>query len=240
MPDTPADLSRRLIRASDRATLATTLADGSNAPYASLVMTACGHDASPLLLISDLAEHTKNLRTDPRCSLLFDGTTGLETPLTGARISVQGTAREVQDEARLDRYCRRHPSASGYAGFADFHLFQVDMERVHLVAGFGRIHWIDARDVLLDCSSYETLAAAEADIISHMNADHSDAVGLYANVLAGLPEAGWRLTGVDPEGCDLALGGRTARLDFDAIADNAEAARRELVKLTRKAKQKAG
>ena len=83
----PGALSRRLIRACDRAVLSTSLVN-TEWPYGSLVMTACDHGAKPILLISDLAEHTTNLATNNRASLLFDGTVGLDNPLTGARVTV--------------------------------------------------------------------------------------------------------------------------------------------------------
>lgn len=201
-------------------------------------MTACDHDATPLLLISDLAEHTRNLRANPACSLLFDGTLGLDTPLTGARISVQATAQQIDDNRLMQRYCARHPSARDYAGFADFHLFRLAVSRIHLVAGFGRIHWIDGTEVLFPTMGFEALAEAEAGIVSHMNEDHSDAIGLYANVLLGLPGVGWHMTGVDPEGCDLALGGQVARLSFAQPVHDANEARIELVRLVKEARSR--
>ena len=85
---------RRLIRSQDRASLATTLA-GDGTPYASLVLYATAADATPVLLLSNLAEHTKNLKADPRASLLVDGTAGLADPLTGARATLVGRLEEV-------------------------------------------------------------------------------------------------------------------------------------------------
>src|SRR5579875_1899188 len=109
-PDPPATTARRLMRALDRATLATSLADsGGGWPYASLVLVAADLDASPLLLISTLAEHTQNLARDPRASLLFDGTQGLDDPLTGARVTVLGELRRDPEPRRLRRFVSRHP-----------------------------------------------------------------------------------------------------------------------------------
>lgn len=134
----PARTARLLMRASVRATLATALADpGGPFPYASLVLVALDLDAAPLLLISDLAEHTKNLKRDPRASLLFDGTAGLADPLTGARVTVVGRAAPVADERLFTRYVARHPSAASYRDFHDFHIHRLEIERAHLVAGFG-------------------------------------------------------------------------------------------------------
>jgi len=117
-----------------------TIMDG--APYVSLVLTAFDGDGSPLLLLSDLAQHTRNILADSRVSLLFDGTQGLPEPLTGPRLTVLGTACVSTDPAALGRYLARHPSAAVYAGFSDFRLYRVEIARGHFVAGFGRIEWI--------------------------------------------------------------------------------------------------
>lgn len=136
-----ASAARALMRSADRAVLATALGGW---PYASLVLPAMDADGAPLLLLSDLAEHAKNLKVDPRCSLLFDATQGLADPLTGLRVTVMGEARPIEDRSLLARYVTRHPSAGLYAGFGDFRLYRVSVARAHVVAGFGRIHWIDA------------------------------------------------------------------------------------------------
>jgi putative heme iron utilization protein len=227
---------RRLIRASDRATLATNLA-GENWPYGSFVMVACDFSAAPLLLISDLAEHTNNLTQDDHASLLFEATAGLTTPLTGLRVTLLGRIERCADETLLARYVRRHPDAAGYVGFADFNLYRMQPERVHMVAGFGEIDWFDALAVLFDGIDAAALAAGEADIVEHMNADHADALTLYAEKLLGLSGEGWRMTGVDPEGCDLRLGGACARLDFDQLVADPSGARAMLVNLVGKARK---
>lgn len=235
----PGDVVRGLLRAADRATLATTLAGdaGDGWPYASLVLLAVDHDAAPLLLVSTLAEHTRNLQADSRAALLVDGTAGLEEPLTGARATVVGRFVRDDDPERRARYLRRHPSAAGYAGFGDFAIWRMQVERAHLVAGFGRIHWVGAAAVLGEAGL--PLAAQEADVVAHMNADHADAIQLYARGLLGLDGDGWTLTGCDAEGVDLRLGGRVARLPFGRPVRDAEAARAELVGLVERARERA-
>jgi putative heme iron utilization protein len=247
--------ARALIRAADRATLATALTPnagtdaapdaardgpGGGWPYASLVMVACDFDASPLLLISDLAEHTKNLAADGRASLMFDDTAGLDNPLTGARVTVLGRIERCDHDGARARYLARHPDAAEYAGFADFHLYRMAVERAHLVAGFGVIHWIAAGDVLFDTTGAAGLAAAEGDIVAHMNTDHADAVALYANTVLGRAGAGWTMCGIDPEGIDLRHGAAVARLEFaPPVATpitTASAARAALVALAAEAR----
>jgi hypothetical protein len=261
--DSPDRIVRRLMRSCDRAVLSTNeragkrpaeekpadngadngaetpQAAGSGWPYGSLVLMASAPDASPILLISTLAEHTRNLLADPRACLLLDGTAGLEDPLTGARASVMGRLTRLDPEAAearmlRDRYVRRHPGAESYIGFGDFALWRMSVERAHLVAGFGRIHWIDGPPCLGEAGL--PLETREADVVDHMNADHADAVALYATKLLGLDPGPWQLTGVDAEGADLRLGGAVARLDFVKPVTDAEEARVELVRLVKRAR----
>lgn len=230
MNGSDADSGRRgraVVRAADRAALATLEGDG--APFASLVVTACTHEASPLLLLSDLARHTRNAAADSRVSLLFDGTGGLVDPLTGPRVTVLGELVRDDDPAHLARFCARHPGAEAYAGFGDFSLYRVRVARAHMVAGFGDIVWIARDGWRFDAAGAAALAEAEPGIVAHMNQDHADALALYATRLLGRPDGAWRMTGIDPEGCDLRLGGAVARLDFAAPVADAEAARTALV-----------
>jgi putative heme iron utilization protein len=231
----PAEQARAVMRALDRATLATVARGGTpeaGAPYASLVLVALDHDASPLLLISQLADHTRNLAADGRVSLLFDGTHGLAEPLTGPRVTLQGSAAPTDDRRLRARFLARHPGAALYADFRDFGLWRVAPGRAHLVAGFGRIHWIDT----LRCDTATALAEAEPGIIAHMNQDHTDAVQLYATKLCGREGGGWTMTGIDPEGIDLRRSGEVARLAFARAVLDADSARAALVRLVKQAR----
>jgi putative heme iron utilization protein len=237
---TPEDVAvrvRRLMRAADRAALATHLT-GGGWPYASLVLCASDFDGSPLLLLSDIAEHGKNLAADARASLLIDGTHGLANPLTGLRATAVGRMLHCNSAALLARYVRRHPDAAVYAGFRDFRLYRMTVERVHAVAGFGAIHWLAAGDVLCDTGAAGSLIAAEADILSHMNGDHAEAVALCAEKLLRQSGSIWRMTGIDPEGIDLRSDVAIARLDFEHPIATPEDARKVLASLARRARQR--
>jgi putative heme iron utilization protein len=215
--------ARALLRSRDRATLATSLA---GAPYASLVLAATAADGAPLLLISTLAQHTVNIAADPRVALLFDGTGGLDEPLTGPRVSVLGVAERSDDAVLRARYLARHPSAALYAGFADFHLYRVAVERAHLVAGFGRIDWIAAAALLPP--GLAALAADEAALLDELNEGDP-------GLLLGRAGEGWLLTGVDAEGLDLRRAGAVARVDFPAPVADAAAARAAFARLAERA-----
>jgi len=232
------------MRALDRATLGTS---HEGWPYASLVLVAADHDGTPLLLLSDLAEHAKALAQDPRLSLLIDGTEGHEDPLTGPRLTLLGHAAPEASQAQRQRYLARHPAAALYAGFADFRFYRVVVERAHLVAGFGRIHWLEAAGVTYDAAQAAALADHEPGILAHMNGDHAEALDLMASRLALAEGTGWRMTGIDPEGLDLRRdgdpsgemgGSETARLDFDKPVYTPEEARRVLVALGAEARRR--
>lgn len=228
------------MRRAGRVALASALARDSSAwPYASLVLVALDHDASPLLMLSDLADHSRNLAADPRVGLLFDGTAGWRDPLAGARACVLGRIEPAPSTRLLARYVARHPAAEAYAGFGDFKLYRVAVERAHLVAGFGRVHWIGADQVLFDTAGAEALAEAEVAILGHMNQDHAEAVQQIARYVLGLDGDGWRLVGIDPEGCDFGRDGSLARAAFDKKAVDGESARAELLRLAKRARRQA-
>jgi putative heme iron utilization protein len=227
---------RELIRSRDRAALATALpTDGNAWPYASLVLVAVDHDLSPVLLLSDLAEHSKAIVNDSRVSLLFDGTGGLAQPLTGPRVTFLGHAAKTDDERLKRRFLRHHPDAGIYAGFGDFRFYRMTLERAHLVGGFGKIRWIEPAE-LLAVPPLPELAESEDGIVDHMNQDHADAVQLYANKLLGLSGRGWTMVGIDREGLDLRQGGDIVRLAFESPLRAAAEARQTLVALVQRAR----
>jgi putative heme iron utilization protein len=210
-----ADLARELLRRSRQGALATLMA-GSGDPYCSLVNLASHPDGSPILLISRLALHTKNILGDPRVSLMLDERAAGD-PLEGARIMLAGTAEEAEAEAVTElrrRYLNAHPSAEVFVDFKDFSFFRIRPKGAHLVAGFGRIVDLAASQFLTDLTGAEALLEAEQSAVDHMNADHRDALNLYATKLLGAETAEWRCTGCDPDGLDLQAGAKTLRLNF--------------------------
>src|SRR5260370_6198392 len=131
---------RDLVRGLDRAALATALPIENGAwPYASLVLAAVDHDLSPILLLSDLAEHSKAIAADRRVSLLFDGTQGLQQPLTRPRVTLVGRAERTADERLGRRFLARHPDAGLSARFPDFNFSRARVQRGHLVAAIGTL-----------------------------------------------------------------------------------------------------
>jgi hypothetical protein len=210
-----ARLARSLLRRSRQGALAT-LTPGSGDPYCSLVNIASHPDGSPILLISRLALHTRNLLGDGRLSLMLDERVEGD-PLEGSRIMLAGVAEQASgdDVAILRRrYLNAHPSSEVFVNFKDFSFFRIRPTGAHLVAGFGRIVDLKPEQFLTDISDAASLLEAEQGVVDHMNADHHEAMNLYATKLLGAKSADWRCTGCDPEGIDLQAGSITLRLDF--------------------------
>jgi putative heme iron utilization protein len=212
-PDfSPTKAAKKLLREGRSGALATLMA-GSDNPYCSLVNVATAADGSPLLLISGLALHTKNILADARVSLMLDERKDGD-PLEGARVTLMGTASRTDDPAARRRYLARHPSAEMFAGFADFAFYQINLSGAHLVAGFGRIVDLPPAGLLTDLSGAEALMEAEPEIVAHMNDDHAETCRLYATKLLGAADGPWRCVGSDPEGLELQMQRTALRLTF--------------------------
>lgn len=221
---------RQVVRACRKASLATLMADGGGAPYASLVTVAVDHDLAPVLLLSGLADHTRNIAADPRVSLLFDGTDGHPNPQTGPRVTLMGRAERCDDDRLKARFLARHPGAALYAGFGDFAFWRVAPARIHFVGGFGRAVWFDAPFGIAPAAA-AALAEVEAGILAHMNEDHAEALDLYAG-----DGTGWRMAGVDPDGFDLTREERFIRCTFPAPVDGPQGVHAALKEMAERAR----
>ena len=205
----PAALARRLVRMGLKASLATV--DGEGAPFVSLVLTATDWAGAPVLLLSRLAQHTRNLERDQRASLLFEDAVNAGHPLDRARVSLQAVAERLAEpdaDGVGDRFLRRHEDARGYASFADFSFWRMRPMGAHLVAGFARIHSLAREDMLVPTEGAAALLAGESLVLAELNRVLEGAAGACLGAKSA--------TGVDPEGVDLLSNGNALRIDFGA------------------------
>jgi hypothetical protein len=208
-------------------------ADGR--PYVSLVMMATDPAGNPLLLLSDLAVHSKNLTKNAQVSILIAEDADERDPLTLPRISVEGILEIVENNELRDRYLRRFPSAGDFADFPDFNLYRMTVSRAHLVAGFGEIHWLDSQKFLIN-PGFLSSGTAESDIIDHMNTDHADAVQELMSAAIGEATEGWEICGIDVEGMDLRRAWRYERILFNQPTASAEDVRNGIIALLKSAR----
>nr|WP_281392749.1 pyridoxamine 5'-phosphate oxidase family protein [Roseospira goensis] len=180
--------ARLMVRRSVQAALSTVMAGPPlGAPYGSLVTVATDPRGAPLVLLSDLSDHTRNLKADDRAALLFTEAGGHVNPQEDARVTLMGRLVPDPDPAARDRFLARHPHAALYAGFTDFAVYRMTVSHAHFVGGFGAAAWIDD----------------PADWL--VPADLAASVQARAAALGALRDAdGWRLVGVDADGIDLA------------------------------------
>ena len=231
-------LAKSLLR-STRAGALASLESGSGAPLATLTSVATDHDGNPILLTSGLSLHTRNMKADPRVSLLL-ARAGRGDPLAHPRLSLHGQAIEEKDaetRTRLrGRFLARHPKAAFYVDFADFSFWRIIVSGAHLNAGFARAMTIPGARLVTDVAGARDLIEAEAEALAHLNADHASALAAFATRLAGARPASWRATGLDPEGLDLAAGGLTQRIDFPRPVRSASELRGVLLELAQAAR----
>ena len=235
-------LARTLMRTARHAALAV-LDPETGGPLASRAGVATDSDGAPVILVSMLSAHTRAIIADPRCSLLL-GDPGKGDPLAHPRITLVCRAVRLEPgtpahERAARRYLNRNPKAKLYSGLGDFHFFRLEPNRASLNGGFGKAYELTRADILTRSPALEALAAAEQGAIEHMNADHADAVELYASHFAKAGGTGWVMTGLDPDGFDIAAGDDVRRVFFPEPLTDAAQMRVALVDLVKQARSAA-
>lgn len=243
-------LARHTLRKARLASLGT-LDLKTGAPVVTQLAIACTSQGDPILLLSKLAAHTRNMLADNRISLLFEGDTRSDRLMDRVRLTVQATLEPVEATdvpALKARYVARHPDTADYDIELNFHYYVAKISSGRLVRGFGATRNLKRETLLI--LAPEALVSAEFGILEHMNSDHKDSIENYATYLCGAaPLApngentgdetdGWRLTGVDAEGADLGSINHSARIEFGVEVSDAMSAREALVALAKEARQK--
>ena len=235
-------LASTLIRSARFGALAV-IEPGTGSPLASRVGIASDIDGAPLILVSMLSAHTGAIVADPRCSLLV-GEPGKGDPLAHPRLTLVCRALRLErgssEHARAERrYLNRNPKARLYAGLGDFSILRLEPERASLNGGFGKAYLLDRADLITSGSIVEELAASEQSALDHMNADHLDAIAVYARHFAKAEGEGWIVTGFDAEGMDLASGDSICRVFFPEPLKAARDLRPVLVDMAKTGRQPA-
>jgi len=228
---THAERSRTLAENGKLATLSTLALDPAGFPFGSLVAYALDADGHPLLLLSDLAEHTHNLKADPRCSLMV-----AEQGVAEGRVTLLGEAQPA--EGVRDTYLAKHPEAAQYVDFKDFRFYRLEVSAVRYVGGFGRMSWVTAS--AYGAAQADPLAPHRQGIIEHMNEDHEDSMLLIAEHLGGVKGEKAVMREVDRYGYELKVDGKPLRLSFSEIVEKPDQVRVELVRATRAAREALG
>ncbi|HXE71155.1 MAG TPA: DUF2470 domain-containing protein [Candidatus Nitrosotenuis sp.] len=236
-----AEQARTLVASCGLGALATLALDPPGHPYSSLVQYAEDEEGHPILLTSDLAEHTRNFLADPRASLLV-APTGEADPLARGRVTLLGRIEplaEGETETNKALYLQRHPEASLYVGFRDFHFYRLRCEAVRYIGGFGRMSWVDAADYR--AARPDPLAPFAAGILRHVNRDHAQALLALCRHFARAEGSAAEMLALDRYGFEMRLDGpqgpRRVRLGFPAPVATPEEVRQALVAMVQQARE---
>ena len=226
--------ARQLLRGHYYGALCTLSKKFNGHPFGSITPYLVDHDGSLLILISTLAEHTKNIQYDPRVSLITHNQNDSHIQTQG-RITVVGTAYIVEDKHQAGtRYLRYFPEAAGYFAMHDFSFYRIVPQALRFIGGFGKIHWVEADSYLVP--PY-LLIGQEDDVIAHMNADHGDALRRYCQHFHQCEVLDVEMLGIDCDGMDVRADGKIRHFDFAEVVLDAQQARHALVEMSQRTKQ---
>lgn len=223
--------ARRLLNHQSMGVLSTHSVDVEGYPFGSIAPFVLNYEGEPTLLISDIAQHTRNIKQNNKVSLtVFDQ--GADDPQAGSRLTWIGDAELIDPsdtETRL-RYLRYFPSAASYFETHDFSFYRIRLRRARFIGGFGQIYWIEPDAMLIQ----NPFRNAESRIVEHMNQDHQQALFHYCDALRGVKANAVTMTGIDREGFDMLADQRKLRIDFDSPIHTVEEARAILVRLAKR------
>jgi len=222
--------ARRLLNHQNVGVLSTHSIDVEGYPFGSIAPYTLNYDGEPIILISSIAQHTRNITHSNKVSLtVFDPSA--DDPQSGSRLTWIGDAELVapSDGETRDRYLRYFPSSESYFETHDFAFYRIGLKRARFIGGFGQIFWIEPGAMLIKNPFRET----EQGIVEHMNRDHQPALHHYCELFGRPGAESVSMTGIDSEGFDVLAGKHKVRIDFDSPIQTSEEARANLVKLAR-------
>jgi len=203
-------------------------------PFGSITPYVVDHDGSLLILISTIAEHTKNIQQDSRVSLITHDQQATNIQTQG-RVTLLGDATlEPNREQSGARYLRYFPEAQSYFSMHDFSFYRINPIAIRYIGGFGRIHWADMESYSVP--RYE-LIEHESNVIEHMNADHQEALRNYCQHFHQCEVLEVTMLGIDIDGFDVRADDSVFRFDFEEAVTNAQQARSVLVEMAISAKK---
>jgi heme iron utilization protein len=225
--------ARRMLRAHRYGVLSTLSKRMDGYPFGSIATYLVDHDGSLLILISTLAEHTKNIAHDTRVSLITHEQRDADIQAQG-RVTVVGDAWPERDREQTGiRYLRYFPEARAYLAMHDFSFYRIRPVAIRYIGGFGRIHWVAMEDYSVQ--PYP-LIEQEPDVIAHMNSDHQDTMRNYCRHFRQVAALDVEMLGIDYDGFDVRADGMVLRFDFAQPVADALQARAALVEMARDAK----
>jgi putative heme iron utilization protein len=207
-----AEEARRMLRAHRYGALSTLSKKFDGYPFGSITPYLTDHDGSLLILISTLAEHTRNIQHDPRVSLITHDQRNPHIQTQG-RVTVVGSAQpEPERDKTGQRYLRYFPEAETYFAMHDFSFYRIRPLAIRYIGGFGRIHWVNMENYAVpDAADF---AQIEDALLAEVNATSSRTLCRVLRQRHGVHATETQAVGIDCDGLDLRHADQTWRLDF--------------------------
>jgi len=224
--------ARTLFQSRCDGVLSTHSTDLPGYPFGSITPYCINSDGQPVILISTIAQHTKNIVADNKVSLIAYDPQVDDTQAAG-RVTYIANAVQTDDEAMAERYYRFYPNSRNFHKTHDFSFYTLEFVRVRYIGGFGEIYWVE-KDSFLKPNPFSF--EEETGMVDHMNDDHQDAMNHYCELFNisydqdNLPQ----LVGIDSEGFHLRVAGQLNRIQFDTSIHDTMEARQALVELARR------
>jgi heme iron utilization protein len=234
--------AKQFLRSTQHGILSTISTKFAGYPFGSVTPFMLDHHCQPIILISSIAEHTKNIIQNPKVSLLvFAKGDDLQA---NARLTLIGEATKIpKDDADLmARYSRYFPESVGYFAMHDFAFYRINIAQARYIAGFGKMGWVTGDEIvdLQNQAQATQIATIETDMIAHMNEDHNDSMLLYCKHFYQLTPQQVSIIGIDCDGFDIeaviADDIKTLRFNFESPIFDANSARAAFVSMTKLAR----
>jgi hypothetical protein len=211
--------------------LSTISVDEPGYPFGSVMPYALDRTGAPIIQVATIAQHTKNIKADPRVSLMVFERHADDLQTT-ARLTLIADAEKTTDEDAIRRYFRFFPEAESYEQTHDFGFYRLNVRRCRYIGGFGEIYWLDT-DRVIGANAFS--AEQETGMVTHMNEDHVDAMSDYLRMLGVTPNNP-TMAGADAHGINIKNGAQVVRLPFGTPCEKAGDVRKELAVLARQAR----
>ena len=234
----------QFLRSTQRGILSTHSTKFDGYPFGSVAPFVLNHNCQPIVLISTIAEHTKNIIANPKVSLLvFAGEEDLQA---NARLTLLGNAVKIdKEDANLRaRYLRYLPQAAGYFDMHDFSFYRIEITQMRYIAGFGKMGWLSGDDIAFSATENgNQLSGIESSMIEHMNQDHADSLSAYCKHFHNIDTSHATILGIDCAGFDVRAESNTEtpskilRFNFEQAIHDAQSARQAFVSMSKAAKQ---
>lgn len=226
--------ARNIFLSEYQAVLSTHSIDVRGYPFGSIVPYCINKVGLPIILISKIAQHTKNIVSNTKVSLIVieDNADDLQTV---GRVTFLGDAELVEknDNDSAERYYNYFPQSRDYHKTHDFDFYVIKPVRIRFIKGFGQVYWIEKNNFQL---ANPFIFEEEQEMLNHMNIDHIDTIRHYCDIynihyrMLQLP----KMVGIDSEGFNLRVGSKIHRIKFVQPVTTVNAVRRALVQMAKK------